>query len=460
VPDTSTVFRLGARLAGLACLLALIAAPAAGAAPRFASPSGTGTACTQAQPCDIVTAVNGAVGGDDVTIGPGTYGSPTPLATPLEDEGESLAIHGQAGQPRPVIHTSAEYGIEIEGPASSVSDLEIQNASGRFGVYVNETVPAVVDHVYSHVSAPGAIACYPSGTLTDSVCWSSGANGIAATVIVAKSVTATLRNDTLVASGAGGEGVAVTSSTSSTMTVNLSNSIARGAGTDIFASTDSAPKTASIVNADHSNYASVKTLNGGGGSTISITPAGSGTNQLEAPLFVNPAAGDFDEQAGSAGTIDRGENSPLDGATDLDGNPREQAGLLGCGGSPPAGVADIGAYERAPVVPPCPPPPPPARPSLRVLKLKRETMKGRHRRLGSAKLAFTAAGASSFECRLRLLHRTDHARRVVRFRPCASPKAYRDLRHGAYVFEVRAIEATGERSLTASKKLKIRPPAR
>ena len=189
--------------------------------------------------------------------------------------------------------------MEILAPGSSLSDVDIENAVGHYGVYVNENLAANVDHVVSHVSAAGAIACYPSGTLTDSVCWSSGPNGIAETVLVAISVTATLRNDTIIASGAGGTAVAVNSSTSSTMTINLINSIARGAGTDIFASTDSAPKTAAIVKADHSNYATVQVSNGGGGSTISVTPAGSGTNQQGAPSFVNAAAGDFRELAGS-----------------------------------------------------------------------------------------------------------------------------------------------------------------
>ena len=234
---------------------------------------------------------------------------PAPLSTALEDEGEPISIHGQAGQPRPVIHTQAEYGVEILAPTSSLSDVDIEDAVGHFGVYVNENGAANVDHVVSHVSAAGAIACYPAGTLTDSVCWSSGPNGIAETVLVAGSVTATLRNDTMIASGAGGTAVAVNSSTSSTMTINLINSIARGAGTDIFASTDTNPKTAAIVNADHSNYATVQLSSGGGGSTISVTPAGSGTNQQGAPSFVNAAAGDFRELAGSTSTIDRGGNS-------------------------------------------------------------------------------------------------------------------------------------------------------
>jgi len=325
------------RVLGLGGLVLLIAAPSAWATARYASPSGTGTACTLAAPCDILEAVKGAASKDDITIEPGTYGSPTPLAMTLDDEGKTLAIHGQAGQPRPVIISQAGFGIELLGMNSSISDLDLEDSVGEYGIYVSGAYSTAIDHVISHVSAANAIACYPAGTLTDSVCWSSGSSGVATTLLVPSSVIATLRNDTLIASGNGGTAVAANPTTGSTMTINLSNSIARGAGFDISASTDSNAKTNAIVNADHSNYATVQEKNGGGGSTISVTPAGSATNQMGAPAFVNAAAGDFHELSSSLATIDQGVNSPLNGTTDLDGNPRQ------------LGVStDIGAYELIP----------------------------------------------------------------------------------------------------------------
>ena len=107
--------RCAGQLVGLGGTILLIAVPSARASARFASPTGTGSACTQAAPCDIVTAVNNASSKDDVTIEPGTYGSPTPLTTTLDDGGNTLTIHGEAGQPRPVIITHAGFGIELLG---------------------------------------------------------------------------------------------------------------------------------------------------------------------------------------------------------------------------------------------------------------------------------------------------------------------------------------------------------
>jgi hypothetical protein len=54
-------------------------------------------------------------------------------------------------------------------------------------------------------------------------------------------------------------------------------------------------------------------------------------------VFVNAGAGDFRERQSSLATVDEGIDSPLDGATDLDGNPRR----LGA-------HTDIGAYELLP----------------------------------------------------------------------------------------------------------------
>jgi hypothetical protein len=121
------------------------------------------------------------------------------------------------------------------------------------------------------------------------------------------------------------------------MTINLTNSIARGAGADISVHTELNATAKAIVNADHSNYANVQISNEFPGSTTSVTPAGSATNQTGAPAFVDEAVGNFHELSSSTATIGQGIDSPLDGTTDLDGNPRELNG-----------TTDIGAYEFIP----------------------------------------------------------------------------------------------------------------
>jgi hypothetical protein len=446
---------IGQRVAGallLAGLSLLIAAPAAGAAAaRFATPGGSGTLCTQAQPCDVVTAVNEAAENDDVTIGPGTYGSPTPLTQALDDDGKTISIHGQAGQPRPVIVSQAEYGIELIGAKSSLGHVDLESAQGKYGIFVNQTGNVSIDHVISHVSAPGAVACYPSGTLTNSVCWSSGANGIAATLLFVASATADMRNDTLVASGAGGIAVWADAIFANTMTINLVNSIALGAGVDIAAKTAPEPKSTAIVNADHSNYSTVRIENGGGGSTTSVTPAGSGTNQIGAPQFVDAAAGDFHEQFGSTTTIDRGENSALDGTTDLDGNPRSLPAHFSCG-SPLTPVTDIGAYEYMPPVPTC----------LERFPPKTKISKvGINRKSGGITFTFVATGAQSgFQCRLRkIVHKKKRKhKKKVAFSTCKSPKTYKHLKPGRYQFEVRALDLAGAPGPTTTRKVKLKPP--
>jgi type 1 fimbria pilin len=72
----------------------LLLAASASAAQRYAAPNGTANlTCTQAAPCDIVTAINGITNnmpkaGDRVILAPGSYyklgTASTPLSTTLD----------------------------------------------------------------------------------------------------------------------------------------------------------------------------------------------------------------------------------------------------------------------------------------------------------------------------------------------------------------------------------------
>jgi hypothetical protein len=168
-------------LATVAAVFALVPA-AASAADLYANPNGTSNgACGQADPCDIVSAVGDATKGDTVIVEPGTY---TPTMT-VDDGGAGgpITIEGEPGVARPVIDSSASYGIEIlEG--STVSDLDVIDHEGdSWGIYVANN-PGNVDHVYVQTDGTPSGACYIDGSLTDSVLgqrtdrrWSRGDRG-------------------------------------------------------------------------------------------------------------------------------------------------------------------------------------------------------------------------------------------------------------------------------------------
>jgi hypothetical protein len=76
---------LGRDMRLLAALLILAMPATAVAAPRYAAPGGTGTACTVGAPCAVDIAMNDATTGDEVIVAPGDYGSTgAPLTTPIE----------------------------------------------------------------------------------------------------------------------------------------------------------------------------------------------------------------------------------------------------------------------------------------------------------------------------------------------------------------------------------------
>jgi hypothetical protein len=327
-----------ARVLGTVGAVFLVATTSALASVRYASPTGTNQApCTEQLPCDIVTAIDNAPANSNITLNPGTYGSPAPIATGLTDKGHELNIHGIAGESRPVIDTTAAHAISLSG-ASTLSDVDLEDtstAASAAAIWVT-AAPATISDVIAHVSGPSGIACSAEGVLIDSVCWSQGADGVAATVAAAAplttSVAATLRNDTLIASGAGGDAVELNGASLTTTEIDLYNTIARGAGEDILVQSSPSDATGSvIVTAHESNFATTK--QGSGGGTFTVPSSSTNGNQSAEPVFADATAGDFHELSGSP-TIGAGGNSSQNGATDLDGNPREVAGKT-----------DIGAYQ-------------------------------------------------------------------------------------------------------------------
>ena len=111
-----------ARVLGTVAAVLSVGAADALASVRYASPFGTNQApCTEQLPCDIVTAIDNAPANSNITLNPGTYGSPAPIATGLTDDGHDLNIHGIAGESRPVIDTKAAHGLSLSGAARSAT---------------------------------------------------------------------------------------------------------------------------------------------------------------------------------------------------------------------------------------------------------------------------------------------------------------------------------------------------
>ncbi len=76
--------RLG--ILGIVSVIFLALAPSALAGQRYAAPGGTGTECTQEEPCELKDAVGGAKAGDEVIITSGTYEAKAAIIDPAGDQ--------------------------------------------------------------------------------------------------------------------------------------------------------------------------------------------------------------------------------------------------------------------------------------------------------------------------------------------------------------------------------------
>ena len=305
-------------MAALIVCLTLGGTSQALAAQRYASPSGSGSACTQPSPCAIQIAANNANMGDEVIVAPGDYSPPGSVIAPFPN----VYIHGMQSQPMPRIHFTGGF-LWIGNPGDRASRLAVDAVTSA---PIETTNGGSADQIVAHATGANAQACYVYATLTDSICWASGANGKGMEAQTGLNTTITVRNVTLEATGSGGIGARIQADSPASVTVNMTNVIARGLGSDISLTEISGATL--VANLDHTNHANPTTT---GSPTVNET-----NQQAAAPLFANAAAGDFREAAGSP-TIDFGVTSPLNGPFDFLGKPRTINGLT-----------DIGADEFDP----------------------------------------------------------------------------------------------------------------
>jgi hypothetical protein len=386
--------------------LVVAAPPASAAGLRYAAPGGTDAqdCLTPATACSITKAINLATAGDHVILAPGGYAPSVPL-----DSSAGISVQGTPGQPRPVITTSAGFGLRLRNDGSRAADLTIVHTGpGRaLEVYSFETVERV------DVRTSGSLACFVgiNNRLRDSLCVSTAATGVA----VATDANSTgshllrLRNVTAVATGPAGTGIVATLGQSGTLTMNLLNVIASGATDIVRQPEDSATVT---VFATYSNY---DTATGSGPGTL--TAPGSATNQTAAPVFADTTGY---HQTATSPTVDMGAGDGHTGTVDLDGDNRQ------VGPAP-----DIGVDEY--VVPP----PDTTAPNTRFKKKpKKRTFSHR------AKFVFTSTEAgSTFTCRLD----------KKRAKPCSSPFKKRVKKLGKHKILVWARDAAGNTDPTPAK---------
>jgi hypothetical protein len=367
-------------LAGASCLaiIAVLAPSASAAGPYFASPSGSGSACTEAAPCSLSEAVSKANSGEKVVLTPGTYTLSTSLLI-----SKAIDLGGQLGAPIPVIQDSPIALVQVNETANAhLHDMRLEGGGEFF------FLSGLAERLFVSFtgSGPGHAACVlaAAATLRNSVCWAHDGAAINAGVRAfafsgAPSQPIVLRNDTVITTAATAAAIQFEAGISGTKaTMEATNVIARSANhADLETVLLGSGATATIALA-HSNYGSVNQVGTGG----TITLAGSNGNQAGFPAFASPATGDFREIAGSP-TIDAGLASPLEDTVDLDGRPRSQGACIGA-----PGVPDIGAYEFASI--PCPGPPPTS-PSnkFKLGKLKLNKKKG------TATLSVSVPGAGT-----------------------------------------------------------------
>jgi hypothetical protein len=315
------------RLATLTALIALAAAlasasPAAGDV-RYASPTSLDTVgmCGIENPCRIDHAIGDASSGDEVVVLPGDY----VVAYRVRAQADIL-VQGAPGQPMPrLIGVPAALDPTLEMEAGTVRGLYLETSANtaleltggakadRVVAVASEVVGTGVAVLLESSPTPTALVnsvarVVGSGTAVNMKDGSGPAGG--ATLV---NVTAT---STGVASTAVGTQLAVASPV-------LRNVIARGSDKDLHAKSGTMG-----IDVAHSNFRSYGSDNWIDG----------GNNQVDVPpSFVNEAAGDYHEAAGSP-TIDAGTPHPLvDGTSDPDGWARS------------IGVApDIGAFEYEP----------------------------------------------------------------------------------------------------------------
>ena len=385
------------------------------------------------------------VNGDEVVVLAGPYTETTQIFA-----SDNITVHGQAGQPRPVINSnvSTAFGTNV-GATFRHLQIEHTGAFGAFQVFPGNAEDMVIHSVSGY-------ACSVSGdsvTIKNSVCWTQGSAAAGLLAGGGISDVITLRNVSVFATGSPNtDAMRFSSSGGSTTVATVSNVIAQATAdppespliADIEVLSDGA-SSATTVTVDHSNYEDVNQFSTNGG-VASITPNTASGNQGAVPLVADPATGDFHQVLGSP-TIDAGIVNPANGTTDLDGEPRQIGASTDIGVDEFPDADSDGIPDSSDACPNqagpasnsgCPIPEPEEPPSSDTTPPDTTITAGPEGRTKkkSATVTFSGSDArvvASFQCRLD----------ADQFESCSSPKTYSGLKKSFHTVEVRAVNAAG-----------------
>jgi hypothetical protein len=423
------------------CLL--LGAPAADAATRYASPTGSGPAglgdCPDDNPCSLEDAIEGSsssavVDGDEVVLMPGPYDTGNAGLT----VGDAITVRPQDSQSRELITGTQASMMQVDD-AATVSDVVLRSSpassSGSTLLLLHDGAVVERVSVETTVTAGGPMsACNViDGLLRDSTCLIKGGfsvTALASTASVFSSAgpyTPVFRNVTAWTTVVPSSGLAV-GAVGDNVVINATgrNVVARGfgAGTDAIATTTPAGGIGRVATLTLTNSNFATSFAEGTGSTVSAP--GSPTNQTGLPQLADPDNGDFHQLAGSP-TIDAGAGDPLLGTQDLDFTARVQ------GAAP-----DIGADEFASAAPDS------VAPSLTIDKRPKNKVKTKKKK-AKFSITFSASEASTFTCAL------DNKPPVT----CISPYTGK-VKKGKHSVEISATDFAGNVSTVATVTWKVK----
>jgi hypothetical protein len=319
----------------IALVSLLIATASAGAAVRYAAPTGAGANPCNPTACSLKVAVEGAQSGDQVVVQPGTYSQGTSVVAT-----KAVDIGGAIGAPPTVGLSEAQF--EVDNAGAVVHDLRLTLTKASMARPFN-LLAGTAERIYSDPRGLGAEGCsMEEGILRDSVC----VEGLSVFAGGPGTYASTIANVTADPILVGAFAVGAHADATIVNSIALPSPSPFGSKAGLLIDASAGASVDALLR--NSNYNAVDaTLSSG--KQFTFTPAGTNGNQTAPPQFVDVANGNF-EQLPTSPTVDAGLAEPSIGDTDVLGAPRVQPRCIG--GTP---VPDIGAYEFQPMVP-CTPP--------------------------------------------------------------------------------------------------------